>query len=225
MFRRHGVDVARATVARARQAPKTSSGKIARRRCREALEAGALDVVYATEKVAGAEKTCARGLSSAERKKLANALADASDADVLARCRRLVGAVLRVDDAAVDDDAPVNALGRGGRVSEVATMPPRRRRRRDAAAATPPPPRLGNGPRRRRLGSMEGLHLVAELERAFGVAVCAVSKRRDAFSLRAAWSGAAPEHLSDILANFESGLTSGLPRRSRSTPLSCTTTS
>ena len=130
MFRRHGVDVARATVARARQAPKTSSGKIARRRCREALEAGALDVVYATEKVAGAEKTCARGLSSAERKKLANALADASEADVLARCRRLVGAVLRVAGAAVDDDAPVNALGRGGRVSEVATMPPRRRRRR-----------------------------------------------------------------------------------------------
>ena len=44
------------------------------------------------------------------------------------------------------------------------------------------------------------------------VADCAVSKRRDAFSLR----GRVPERLSEILANFESGLTSGwVPRRSR----------
>ena len=43
---------------------------------------------------------------------------------------------------------------------------------------------------------------------------CAVTKRRDAFSLRAAWSGRAPEHLSQILANFESGLSSGwLPHK------------
>ena len=43
---------------------------------------------------------------------------------------------------------------------------------------------------------------------------CAVTKRRDAVSLRAAWSGCASEHLSEILAKFESGLTSDwLPHR------------
>ena len=41
-------------------------------------------------------------------------------------------------------------------------------------------------------------------------ASCAVTKRRGAFSLCAACSGRAPEHLSEILANFESGPTEGL---------------
>ena len=35
------------------------------------------------------------------------------------------------------------------------------------------------------------------------VAACVVTKRRDAFSLSAAWSGAAPEHLSEILAESD----------------------
>ena len=59
------------------------------------------------------------------------------------------------------------------------------------------------------------------------VTSCAVTKRRNAFLLRAARGGRVPEHLSEILANFESGLTSGwLPHRSRgSTSRRATSTS
>ena len=54
----------------------------------------------------------------------------------------------------------------------------------------------------------------AEASNGLAANTSAVTKRRAAFLLRVAWGGRVPEHLSETLANFESGLTSGrLPHR------------
>ena len=138
---RHGVEVSRATVVAARTAPKTTSGKIARKWCAKALAGGDLDVVYVfngggkapiRKRQGDAKATdCIKTMSPEVRAEKLAALAAMADGDLLNSVVALAAGVMKVRPGDLDVDGPVAALG---------------------------------------LGSMEGLHLLTVIEEAHGCA-------------------------------------------------------
>ncbi|KAH8098769.1 ligase [Aureococcus anophagefferens] len=138
---RHGVEVTRATVVAARTAPKTTSGKIARKWCAKALAGGDLDVVYVfngggkaplPKRKGDAKATdCIKTMSPEVRAEKLAALAAMADGDLLNSVVALAAGVMKVQPGDLDVDGPVAALG---------------------------------------LGSMEGLHLLTVIEEAHGCA-------------------------------------------------------
>ncbi|KAH8048729.1 ligase [Aureococcus anophagefferens] len=133
--------VTRATVVAARTAPKTTSGKIARKWCAKALAGGDLDVVYVfngggkaplPKRKGDAKATdCIKTMSPEVRAEKLAALAALADGDLLNSVVALAAGVMKVQPGDLDVDGPVAALG---------------------------------------LGSMEGLHLLTVIEEAHGCA-------------------------------------------------------
>ena len=91
----HGIAIGKATVVQQRELIKTSSGKVARRACRDALERDQFTVLHTSE--VAEKNTCEKALSPAERARLRATLDAASDADVLQTCQHIAAKVAKVD--------------------------------------------------------------------------------------------------------------------------------
>jgi acyl-CoA synthetase (AMP-forming)/AMP-acid ligase II len=108
--RAHGIAIGKATVVSQRELIKTSSGKVARRACRDALEQGVLKVLYASE-VNEQRNACEKALTSEERSQLRAKLDAASDDDVLRTCQTIAAKVAKVESMASNE--PLTTLGPG----------------------------------------------------------------------------------------------------------------
>jgi len=91
----HGIAIGKATVVSQRELIKTSSGKVARRACRDALEQGVFTVLYTSE--VNEKNKCEKALSPEERSQLRAKLDAASDDDVLRTCQNIAAKVAKVD--------------------------------------------------------------------------------------------------------------------------------
>ena len=110
--RAHGVSIGKATVVSQRELIKTSSGKVARRACRDALERDQFTVLYASE-VNEQRNACEKALTSEERSRLRATLDAASDDDVLRTCQNIASKVAKVESMASNE--PLTTLGPGPR--------------------------------------------------------------------------------------------------------------
>ncbi|WP_181197856.1 non-ribosomal peptide synthetase [Enhygromyxa salina] len=97
VFTEHGVPVARVVLVVAGQVPKTSSGKVRRRTCRERLVAGTLKLVYDSDSAA---VDVGRPLRAPD-----------DDDDARARIRGLVAKLLGLPESAIADHRALIALG------------------------------------------------------------------------------------------------------------------
>ena len=91
----HGIAIGKATVVAQRELIKTSSGKIARRACRDALEQGVFTVLYTSE--VNEKNKCEKALSPEERAQLRAKLDASSDEKVLQTCQAIAAKVAKVD--------------------------------------------------------------------------------------------------------------------------------
>ena len=106
----HGIAIGKATVVQQRELIKTSSGKVARRACRDALERDQFTVLYASE-VNEQRNACEKALTSEERSQLRAKLDAASDDDVLRTCQTIASKVAKVESMASHE--PLTTLGPG----------------------------------------------------------------------------------------------------------------